>query len=52
MSVALICGLIASACQGQSTSRIEPVYDPKTGILRLLKYDTNGEDLTTEREVR
>lgn len=44
--VALAGGLIAAGCRAQRTSRIEPVYDAKTGVLRLLKYDTNGDGRT------
>jgi hypothetical protein len=39
VAAALFCG----ACQRQETSkRIQPVYDAKTGKLQLLKYDANG----------
>ena len=35
--------ILAPACQrGVGAKRIEPVYDPKTGKLQLLKYDSNG----------
>jgi hypothetical protein len=41
--VVLVCALGAAACQRQAgAKRIEPVYDPKTGKLQLLKYDSNG----------
>jgi hypothetical protein len=35
--------IVAAGCQRQvGAKRIEPVYDPKTGKLQLLKYDSNG----------
>jgi hypothetical protein len=35
--------LVAAGCQRRvGAKRIEPVYDPKTGKLQLLKYDSNG----------
>lgn len=40
--IVLAC-LVSAGCQRRSeTRRIEPVYDPKTGKLQLLKYDSNG----------
>jgi hypothetical protein len=40
--IALAC-LVSAGCQRRpETRRIEPVYDPKTGKLQLLKYDSNG----------
>ena len=34
---------VSAGCQRRpETRRIEPVYDPKTGKLQLLKYDSNG----------
>jgi hypothetical protein len=33
----------AEFCSAGPASRIEPVYDPKTGVLQLLKYDTDGD---------
>ena len=40
----IVLGCVVSAgCQRHpETRRIEPVYDPKTGKLQLLKYDSNG----------
>jgi hypothetical protein len=42
--VVLISALVCGACQRQpeTARRIQPVYDPKTGKLQLLKYDANG----------
>jgi hypothetical protein len=38
-----LCTVLAAACdRRQGAKRIEPVYDPKTGKLQLLKYDSNG----------
>ena len=38
-----LCAALAGACdRRQGAKRIEPVYDPKTGKLQLLKYDSNG----------
>ena len=35
--------VLAAGCQQRAgAKRIEPVYDPKTGKLQLLKYDSNG----------
>ena len=34
--------LSAPACESRSTTAIEPVYDPLTGKLQLMKSDTNG----------
>ena len=35
--------IVAGGCQRRAgAKRIEPVYDPKTGKLQLLKYDSNG----------
>jgi hypothetical protein len=40
--IVLAC-FVATGCQRRpQTRRIEPVYDPKTGKLQLLKYDSNG----------
>lgn len=46
-SILLLASLAAwAACgTGQETGgRIEPVYDPQTGRLQLLKYDANADD--------
>jgi hypothetical protein len=42
--VVLVGALLCGACQPQpeASKRIQPVYDPKTGKLQLLKYDANG----------
>jgi hypothetical protein len=41
--VLLACALGLAGCQRRAgAKRIEPVYDPKTGKLQLLKYDSNG----------
>ena len=41
--VVLACALLSAGCQRRAEAkRIEPVYDPKTGKLQLLKYDSNG----------
>lgn len=45
ISFALSCLFVAS-CSEPSQSRIEPVYDPKTGLLQLLKYDANNDGKT------
>jgi len=44
----LVGALFCGACQPQaeSSKRIQPVYDPKTGKLQLLKYDANGNGTT------
>jgi len=44
----LVGALFCGACQPQaeSSKRIQPVYDPKTGKLQLLKYDANGNGKT------
>jgi hypothetical protein len=34
--------LSATACESRSSTAIEPVYDPVTGKLQLMKSDTNG----------
>jgi len=34
--------LSAAACESRSSAAIEPVYDPLTGKLQLMKSDTNG----------
>jgi len=40
--IVLAC-VVSAGCQRRSENRrIEPVYDPKTGKLQLLKYDSNG----------
>ena len=37
------CAVVLAACRPRAgAKRIEPVYDPKTGKLQLLKYDSNG----------
>jgi hypothetical protein len=37
------CAVLPAGCQRRpGAKRIEPVYDPKTGKLQLLKYDSNG----------
>ena len=40
LAISLICG----ACDGGTgaSKQMQPVYDPKTGKLQLLKYDSNG----------
>jgi len=43
LTLAIAMTIVAPACSGQSKSSIEPVYDPQTGVLRLLKYDTDGD---------
>jgi uncharacterized protein YuzE len=40
--VVLACFVSAGCQRHPETRRIEPVYDPKTGKLQLLKYDSNG----------
>ena len=41
--VLLVGALLSAGCQRRAgAKRIEPVYDPKTGKLQLLKYDSNG----------
>lgn len=41
--VVFACAVLPAACQRRTgAKRIEPVYDPKTGKLQLLKYDSNG----------
>lgn len=44
LSIALTCG----ACNGERAAqkRITPEYDPKTGRLQLLKYDSDGDGKT------
>jgi len=44
----LVGALLCGACQphAESSKRIQPVYDPKTGKLQLLKYDANGNGTT------
>ena len=38
-----LAAIVSAGCQRRpETRRIEPVYDPKTGKLQLLKYDSNG----------
>jgi hypothetical protein len=37
------CAVLLTGCRAQTGGkRIEPVYDPTTGKLQLLKYDSNG----------
>ena len=39
----VLAAAVLPGCQRRpETRRIEPVYDPKTGKLQLLKYDSNG----------
>jgi hypothetical protein len=39
----VLVSVLEAGCQpGAGAKRIEPVYDPKTGKLQLLKYDSNG----------
>jgi hypothetical protein len=39
----LVCAALTAGCERRpGAKRIEPVYDPKTGKLQLLKYDSNG----------
>jgi hypothetical protein len=39
----VLAAVVSAGCQRRpETRRIEPVYDPKTGKLQLLKYDSNG----------
>ena len=46
LALAIASGGLASACSKQTKSSIEPVYNPQTGILQLLKYDTDGDGKT------
>ena len=41
-SVIFVCAVSAGCQRRSGAKRIEPVYDPKTGKLQLLKYDSNG----------
>ena len=42
--IVLLAGTLAiAACRSRETSHIEPVYDPQTGKLQLLKSDSNGD---------
>ncbi|MEP7310575.1 MAG: hypothetical protein ABJA98_34155 [Acidobacteriota bacterium] len=43
LALATVSALIGPACSNQPKTTIEPVYDPQTGVLRLLKYDTDGD---------
>ena len=44
IAIALLAGVLATgACRSRETSHIEPVYDPQTGKLQLLKSDSNGD---------
>jgi len=40
--LALAAAVLPGCQRRPETRRIEPVYDPKTGKLQLLKYDSNG----------
>ena len=43
LCIVLVCAVVLTGCQRRAgAKRIEPVYDPKTGKLQLLKYDSNG----------
>jgi hypothetical protein len=39
----LLYALAVAACGGGGNKQIQPVYDPKTGKLQLLKYDSNND---------
>ena len=42
--IVLLAGTLAiAACRSRETSHVEPVYDPQTGKLQLLKSDSNGD---------
>jgi len=43
LGLILVFTLITAACGGGGNKQIQPVYDPKTGKLQLLKYDSNND---------